>query len=403
MIGIFLWILMFMLLVILHELWHFFAAKKSGVKVEEFGIWMPPKVCTLWKDKSWTAYTLNWIPLGWFVTLKWEDWTDTSSRDSDTFRSAKLYKQLIIVVAGVVMNLITAFIIFSVIFSIGIRPITIIPDNISGISSQSYLTPSISFLEKEWFISENNKNQPLIIEWILSWSLAEQLGLATWEQISKINSQLVSPYTIGNILSKHTFATGNSLVIIGTNAQNTSEENSTKTLTFDCDKDCVLGVSYSAPEIIIKMPFHKAVLASLKEIKWEWNMTMKAFANIWSKLFSSEEGSGKAVLNQLTWPVGIIKFGEKLFDHNGILTFLWFGAMISLALAFFNILPIPAVDGGRFWTIILQHVFRAKRETFSKIEGWVNLVFFWALMLLWVIIILKDLVVWRGVSLPFIG
>lgn len=403
MIGILLWILMFMVLVILHELGHFFAAKKSGVKVEEFGIWIPPRACTLWKDKSWTAYTLNRIPLGGFVSLKGEEGPSKEGKDEDSFYGAKLYKKLIIVVAGVVMNLLTAFVIFSVIFTLGMRPISIVPDTVAGISVQSYLTPSVSFLEKEWFISENEKNQPLVIEWILSWSLAEQLGLATWEQISKINDQLVSPYTISNILSKHTFATGNTLIVSEINPQNTSGEKNTRILTFDCEKSCLLGIAYSAPEITIKFPLHKAMRAALKEIKWERDMTMQAFANMGAKLFSSEEWSGKEVLQQLTWPVGIVKFGEKLFDYSGILTFLWFGAMISLALAFFNILPIPALDGGRFWAIILQHVFARKQEKFSAIEWRINMLFFWTLMLLWVIIILKDLVVWRGMSLPFIG
>lgn len=85
------------------------------------------------------------------------------------------------------------------------------------------------------------------------------------------------------------------------------------------------------------------------------------------------------------------------------MTFFGLGAMISLALAFFNILPIPALDGGRFWTAILQHISGVKVEKFSQIEGWVNMFFFWLLMIMGIVILLKDLVMWRGLSLPFIG
>lgn len=68
--AIVLGIIMFMVLVIFHELGHFITAKKSGVKVLEFGIGMPPKVCKIRTDKSGTEYTLNLIPLGGFVRLK---------------------------------------------------------------------------------------------------------------------------------------------------------------------------------------------------------------------------------------------------------------------------------------------------------------------------------------------
>ena len=98
-----------------------------------------------------------------------------------------------------------------------------------------------------------------------------------------INNLPVSPYTIGNILSKHTLATGNTLIV---HKENSNED---KNLTFDCDKDCFLGVSYEMPNLNIKMPFHKSLLASLKEIKGERNMTMNALGNIFGKLFSTEK------------------------------------------------------------------------------------------------------------------
>lgn len=77
--------------------------------------------------------------------------------------------------------------------------------------------------------------------------------------------------------------------------------------------------------------------------------------------------------------------------------------MLSLALAFFNILPIPALDGGRFWMLLIQAVFNLSKEKFSKVEGWINIFFFWAFMVLGLVIIFKDLIVWRGLKLPFVG
>ena len=71
---------MFMFLVVIHELGHFIAAKKTGVNVLEFGIGIPPKAFRRWTDKSGTEYTINWLPLGGFVRLKGED-----PRDPGTF------------------------------------------------------------------------------------------------------------------------------------------------------------------------------------------------------------------------------------------------------------------------------------------------------------------------------
>lgn len=98
------------------------------------------------------------------MTLKGEDVNGEESQDSDTFMAAKLWKKLMIIVAGVVMNLITAFVIFTAIFTIGVRPISIVPNEVAGIKAESFLTPSVDFLTKEGLLTENEQKKPLIIE-----------------------------------------------------------------------------------------------------------------------------------------------------------------------------------------------------------------------------------------------
>lgn len=163
-----------MVLVILHELGHFWAAKKSGVKVNEFGVGMPPKICKLQTDKSGTEYTLNWIPLGGFVALKGEDSTEGDGDDVDAFQNAKLWKKLLIIVAGVVMNILVAFFIFTTIFTIGIKPMSILPDEIHGVKPESFLTPSMAFLQKEGLLSGELEDGPVILESVIPQSIAEQ-------------------------------------------------------------------------------------------------------------------------------------------------------------------------------------------------------------------------------------
>lgn len=141
---------MFMGLVLLHELGHFITAKKNGVKVLEFGIGIPPRVCKLRKDKSGTQYTLNLIPLGGFVRLKGEDPKDEADFNAkDSFIKAKLGKKTIILIAGVCMNIITARVLFTAIFTMGTQPISVLPENALSSTQNSYLMPTVDFLWKQ--------------------------------------------------------------------------------------------------------------------------------------------------------------------------------------------------------------------------------------------------------------
>lgn len=401
--GIILWILTFIILVLLHEFGHFIAAKKSGVQVKEFWLGMPPRLMTLRSDKSGTKYTLNCIPLWGFVSLKGEDGADgKENKDPDSFVKAKLRKKLIIVMAGVAMNFLIAWIVFSILFFIGTKPMTVIPDDAQGMYSESYLMPSMSFIKNEGFLSGELQDGIVTIEHLVEWGLAEEMGLQTGATLLRLNGQEISSLTLSKQLSKLANTKNNTLEYTPHDA-----ESWVKTLTFDCPTDCKLGIIYAQSgdlELLpVKFGLGRAMLAWLKEIKAEWNLTMSALGTIGKKLFSFEAGQTKDALKQLTWPVGAVKFGEKLLEEFWFLIFLGFGGMLSIALAIFNVLPIPALDGGRFRALILQKLFRLKDEKFAIVEGWVNTVFFWVLMLLGIIIILKDLVVWRGIKLPFIA
>ena len=147
-------IFMFMGLVLIHELGHFISSKKSGVKVLEFGIGIPPKVCRLRTDKSGTEYTLNLLPLGGFVRLKGEDPKDEQDFNAkDSFIKAKIGKKILILVSGVGMNLILARAIFTTIFTMGTKPISVLPENALSSHENSYLMPTVNFLKSEGFIS----------------------------------------------------------------------------------------------------------------------------------------------------------------------------------------------------------------------------------------------------------
>jgi len=127
-------ILIFSLLILIHELGHFVMAKRAGIKVEEFGFGLPPRI---WgKKKGETTYTINWIPFGGFVRMLGEDATDPSMlRKKRTFVSARMRDRVKVVIAGVVMNFFLAWILLTVGFIAGMEPLIGPGDVLPAVSS----------------------------------------------------------------------------------------------------------------------------------------------------------------------------------------------------------------------------------------------------------------------------
>ncbi|MBN1258381.1 site-2 protease family protein, partial [Candidatus Peregrinibacteria bacterium] len=116
-------IVIFSLLILVHEWGHFFAARKAGIKVEEFGIGLPPRAKKLFKDKKGTLYSFNWIPFGGFVRLFGEDSHDPKVlRDRKSFASKTKWARSAVILAGVFMNFVLAWMLITVGFSFGMKP-----------------------------------------------------------------------------------------------------------------------------------------------------------------------------------------------------------------------------------------------------------------------------------------
>ncbi|HRU50453.1 MAG TPA: site-2 protease family protein [Candidatus Absconditabacterales bacterium] len=393
-------ILMFMVLVIFHELGHFITARKSGVKVLEFGIGIPPKICKLYKDKKGTEYTLNLIPLGGFCRLKGEDPQDTKDFFAkDGFITAKFWNKLLILAGGVLMNLIAAWIIFTTVFAIGTKPLSVLPENAIKGESHSLLMPTYSYLEDQGFIIGEKTDVPLIIDMIAEGSLADSLGFQTGDIITKINDIDVNARNIGLVLKENI---GNEIQI------SYSRDQQAKTAIGKCEEDsCILGIAFITSGTLqlqtIKYPVHKAIGAGIREIGAQVDLTFSALGKLGKNLFSFDKSKIKGSLGGLTGPIGIIKFGGDLLEVGGWVSYLAFAGLISLALAIFNILPIPALDGGRIIGVVIQKIFKIKPEKHFVVEGYINTFFFILLMALGVYIIFKDLSVFRGLKIPFIG
>lgn len=386
-IAIIAWILMFMVLIILHELWHFTAARKSGVKVLEFGIWIPPKICKLWKDKKGTEYTANAIPLGWFCSLKWEDPSNPEEFNApDSFMSAKFWKKIVILLWWVTANFLVAWVLFTVIFTAWTQPLSILPENSIKWESHSLLMPTYSYLQELWLMEWEESEVPLIVTSTISGYLVEDLWLQEWDQITAVNWLAVNSRNLWQTLKDSIWK---EITVEYTRDWETLQWNAT------CPIDsCILWITYASSKSLelqpIKYPFHKAMWMWLKEI---WAQRKLTFSSLWTvlkKAFSADKTQRQDSLNSLSGPVWVIVILKELMYSGDWTVYLAFAGMISLALAIFNILPIPALDGWRTLSVIIQKVFGLKKEKYFTIEWYVNTVFFIILMWLWILIIYND-------------
>jgi regulator of sigma E protease len=397
MFWIIIWILLFMFLVMIHEFGHYFAAKWAKVKVLEFGIGIPPKLKTFFTDKSGTEWTANWIPLGGFVRLKGEDPSSDDFLAKDSFITAGLFQKLVILFAWVTVNAIFAWIAFSLAFQMWVKPINIVPENMIEWENRSLLMPSLQSLEEKGFLSGSLTPWPALIGGVIPGSLASQIALQSGDVITYIDTFAIDSRTLWQMLK----------TMMGKNFQLSyiRDGNIYTTWVVCPEENCLLGVQIknTTPFDIktIKYPGVQAWKAWWTEVVAQTELTRSMLKRLGKNLFSGDRKKAASSVSQMSGPVGIVKMGEMILKEGGFWMYLAFGGMISLGLAIFNLLPIPALDGGRAVGVLIQSIFGLKPENYFNIEGYLNMIVFWLMMGLGIYIILLDLVRFWWVKVPF--
>lgn len=360
-------LVLFVGLVVVHEFGHFIAARRGGVDVEEFGVGFPPRAKTLTK-KNGTIYTLNWLPLGGFVKLKGENDADTAK---GSYGAAPLGTKVKIMVAGVVMNLLTAFVMLTLLAVIGMPKLI----------ENQYTVPSDTSIIKN----------DVLIGYVEEGSPAEKGGLAARDQIIKIehldysnfvDSSTELPDITEELAGKEvtvTYARGDDIHTTTVQLRTNEEVEASK------DTDNPKGyLGISPTEYTVQRSTWSAPIVAAGLIKQVTELTFKGLGTALANLFQGNTG---AASQQVAGPVGIfvlLKDGSVL----GIEFILIIIAIISLTLAIMNILPIPALDGGRLFVTLL---FRAIRKPLTKkTEDRIHGTGFAALMILFVLITIVD-------------
>ena len=405
---IFVWILvaiiMFSIIVIIHEFWHFSAARKFWVKVEEFWLWIPPKAKELFTDKKWTVFTLNWLPLWGFVRLKWENPAALANKDDPEALSNKSYfAQSVIILGWVFMNFLLAIIIFSILFFVWVKPVWV--NNKIDTNLNVKLIPTQQQALESWLLQK--------WEWILLYpvenSIAEKAWIITWDILASVNWVSTStPEELINLIWENKSSTLKLEIL----RKFPCNECPKWTMCKPCksDENIIVNVvtsaegkiwSYLSPNISINHDFEYKfwVLESIKYWVLEtYNQSLLTFKAIWiliKKLVNPETPQERTeAVENMKWPIGIVDLVANSLEA-WIIFLLILSAIISINLWVFNLLPIPALDWWRFLFIsinaLIAKIFWKKAIT-ENLENFIHVFFFIVLIALSILIWYNDVV-----------
>ncbi len=361
--GIILGIIILMLLVIAHELGHFIMARKNGVKVNEFGIGFPPRaIAWIKKDGKWTklpksewnkpqdslVLSLNYLPIGGFCAMDGE--SDADKRKG-TFGAASFWGKTKILFGGVLMNWLVAVIILTILSFTGMPQF---------INNQFYLENDAHVTGDGITISEVMPDSP-----------AAKAGMQTGDKLIALDGKsVITPTEVTNYGTEHAGATGNYTIL------RNGEEITLQPQLNPRDSEYVLGVAMTSGQTFIRSTWSAPIVG----IGTTLQLTGETFRSlgdlVWNlvsgvvRQFSPDSAIREAGQNALqtagdsvSGPVGIIGVIFPAFADAGPTNLAFLAALISISLACMNVLPIPALDGGR-WLLIA--IYRLRRKTLTK-------------------------------------
>jgi regulator of sigma E protease len=314
------------LLIVVHELGHFIVAKIFRVRVDEFGIGYPPRAFTFGTIRE-TTYTLNWIPFGGFVRLYGED---GGTHGRGAFADASRLTQACILVAGVAMNVVMAWVLFAVALHIGtLRPVDPLD---RGVGAE------------------------LLISGIIPGSPAESAGLRVGDRIENISD------TSGNVLTAPTPQTvsdfveargGRPLTVFYRHGGSVSTVVVTPAHAVIPQEAGRAGLGIAMVEVSTQaLPWTSAAYEALQQTYFSFGDVVHNLGNLLGSIFR-----GAPNLSGVVGPIGIVGFvGDAA--QNGIGAVLILAALISVNLAVINLIPIPALDGGRLFVLALEWILR---------------------------------------------
>ena len=328
-------------LIIAHELGHLVTAKASGVRVEEFGLGLPPRLFGVKRGE--TLYSLNAIPLGGFTKMAGEE----DPKVPRSLASKSIGTRLLVLSSGSLMNLLLPLLLFSIAF--------MVPHNL--VSGQ------------------------VLVEEVVPDSPASRAGIESGDLLLRINGELVP--NSGELNRLVYLNLGNEITILVKHPDSTTENVQLIPRWKPPEGEGAIGIWHttSNPTIIKQhYPFWEAIPLGASEC-------IETFVLLKNGIISMIIGATPV---ELAGPVGIAQLTGEV-AKAGISPLLVFAAFLSINLAIINLFPLPALDGGRIAFVLLEWVRRGKRVS-PKTEGLVHFIGFAMLMAVILLITYQDII-----------
>ncbi len=350
------------ILIFVHELGHFLAAKGLGVRVEEFGFGFPPRLVRLFK-KGDTEYTLNWIPVGGFVKMTGQSDFEAVDQeeikdDPKSFLNKKPWKRLIILSAGVAMNFALAAVLLSVGFMIGL-PAAVGDD----------MPANAEVFDQRLQILLTSAGSP-----------AEEAGLNSGDTILALNDYV--PQTVDDVVTYANEHKGQEIEM----TVERGDEVFTAPVEARAESppgEGPLGISV-AETGRVAFPWYEAIWQGIKATGQLTVEIIVAFGRLIASLITAGQVTG-----EVAGPVGIAVLTGQV-TKLGFVYILQFTALLSINLAIINILPFPALDGGHILFLLVEKIRGKKTEKDARIENIIHLIGFALIFALLAAVTYKD-------------
>lgn len=340
-------ILLFSILIFVHELGHFLAAKASGVRVNEFSLFMGPAIFK--KQVGDTLYALRCIPIGGYCAMEGEE-RDTD--DPHSFQKAAWWKRLIILVAGSFMNLVAGFLILGIVFA----PVS------------QLVVPVIDSAEP-------------------GCTVVREDGLHVSDEILELDGEKIYVQSDFSTLLQLNPGDTHDIVVKRNGEKIKFQDYFMEKHLFPNEETERFGFSFAVENATFQ-----------NKLRYVWNTGINVIRSV--RLSLKMMISGQAGLKDMTGPVGIVQIMSDTAENSetaidAFYNMLYFGGFIAINLAVMNLLPIPALDGGRVVGLLLTCAIEGvtRRKLDSKYESYIHGVGMILLLALMALIFFKDIFV----------
>ncbi|MFA5009918.1 MAG: M50 family metallopeptidase [Patescibacteria group bacterium] len=353
-ITIIVFVLIFSLLVLVHECGHYFAARRAGVKIEEFGLGLPPRI---WgKRRGGTIWSINLIPFGGFVRLKGED--GEHGREKDALPHKSYGQRMLVITGGVLMNFLLAYVLLMIGFWLGMAPIVADLEQFSG-----------SEFDSRVVVLDLVKDSP-----------AEQAGVKSGDIIVSINGKAIATSTE---LQTETNSSNTAKLVIDREGEEVALAVPTKL----SDDRRMIGVLVDEVLSRVSYVWWQVPYVALVDLLLMFKQIVAVLVGVIVQLFTTA-----SIQEAVTGPVGIAKITGEAVKLGWMYT-LQLIIFLSVNLGVINIVPFPALDGGRLVFLILE-ISRGGKKISRQWENGIHSLGFLLLLAFIFAVTYRDIVHW---------